>query len=86
MNLTPLVIEIRYKNLNMNIFFQVCDKIHAIADLLKVKYEDIVKKMKEVIAEGKTTAKAIFEAIKKFFFPDHGKKVASSLSAWLSFR
>merc|ERR1719317_459220 len=59
---------------------KVCDKIHAIADLLKIKYEDIVAKMKKIIAEGKTTAKAIFEAIKKFFFPDHALMIENAIT------
>jgi len=59
---------------------KVCDKIHEIADLVGVQYAKVVAYMKKVIAEGKTTAKAIIEAIKKFFFPKHALMIENAIA------
>merc|ERR1719317_483833 len=46
-----------------------CDKIKEVAAAMKIKFETVMKVMKEIIAKGITKAKEIIEEIKKHFFP-----------------
>merc|ERR1719320_2050582 len=46
-----------------------CDKIKEVAAAMKIKYETVMKVMKEIVAKGITKAKEIIEEIKKHFFP-----------------
>merc|ERR1719206_587082 len=59
---------------------KICDKIHEVADLAKIKYAKVIAFMKDVIARGKTTAKAIIEAIKKFLFPKHALMIDNAIA------
>merc|ERR1712212_1307981 len=47
----------------------VCAKMREVAKELGVKFEKVMKVMKEIIAKGITKAKEIIEEIKKHFFP-----------------
>merc|ERR1712121_383741 len=47
----------------------VCTKMREVAKELGVKFEKVMKVMKEIIAKGITKAKEIIEEIKKHFFP-----------------
>merc|ERR1719431_1262217 len=47
----------------------VCAKLREIAADLKIKFDKVMKVMKEIIAKGITKAKEIIEEIKKHFFP-----------------
>merc|ERR1711973_899154 len=49
----------------------ICAKIKEVAATLKIKYAEVMKVMKEIIAKGITKAKEIIEKIKKHFFPDN---------------
>merc|ERR1719309_1025370 len=49
----------------------ICTKMREVAAKLKVKFETVMKVMKEIIAKGITKAKEIIEEIKKHFFPHH---------------
>merc|ERR1712013_662776 len=46
-----------------------CDKIKEVAAAMKIKFDEVMKVMKEIIAKGITKAKEIIEEIKKHFFP-----------------
>merc|ERR1712121_596052 len=45
-----------------------CDKIKEVAAAMRIKFETVMKVMKEIIAKGITKAKEIIEEIKKHFF------------------
>ena len=47
---------------------------------MKIKYETVMKVMKEIVAKGITKAKEIIEEIKKHFFPSAGKKQFQDLN------
>merc|ERR1719244_2597247 len=48
---------------------EACAKIREVAAIVHVKFEEVMKVIKEVIAKGITKAKEIIEEIKKHFFP-----------------
>merc|ERR1719431_1794557 len=47
----------------------VCAKIREVAAIVHVKFEEVMKLIKEIVAKGITKAKEIIEYIKKHFFP-----------------
>merc|ERR1712198_561780 len=47
----------------------VCAKLREIAAELKIKFAEVMKVMKQIIAKGVVKAKKIIEYIKKHFFP-----------------
>merc|ERR1711973_492955 len=47
----------------------VCAKLREIAAELKIKFAEVMKVMKQIIAKGVVEAKKIIEYIKKHFFP-----------------
>merc|ERR1712141_601909 len=47
----------------------ICDKIREVAAKLKIKFDAVIKVMKEAIAKGLSKIKDIIDYIKKHFFP-----------------
>merc|ERR1712141_25079 len=47
----------------------ICDKIREVAAKLKIKFDAVIKVMKEAIAKGLSRIKDIIDYIKKHFFP-----------------
>merc|ERR1712136_546306 len=48
----------------------VCAKLREIAAQLKIKFAEVMKVVKQIIAKGVVEAKKIIEYIKKHFFPE----------------
>merc|ERR1719259_772455 len=48
----------------------VCAKLREVAAQLKIKFAEVMKVMKQIIAKGVVEAKKIIEYIKKHFFPE----------------
>ena len=53
----------------------VCAKLREVAAQLKIKFAEVMKVMKQIIAKGVVEAKKIIEYIKKHFFPGQGEKL-----------
>merc|ERR1719431_1539736 len=48
---------------------EACAKIREVAAIVHVKFEEVMKLIKEIVAKGITKAKEIIDEIKKHFFP-----------------